>query len=110
MKPSVVHRKAPVSVGQIESRIWLVHGCKVLLDRDLAALYGVETRVLNQAVRRNLDRFPADFMFALTREDIHRISQIVTSSDIRFSKSVLAFNGRGSPCCRVCSTALAPSR
>ena len=54
-----------------------------MLDRDLAELYGVETRVLNQAVRRNLDRFPEDFMFALTREEIMNLSQIVISSRIK---------------------------
>ena len=56
-----------------------------MLDRDLAVLYGVETRVLNQAVRRNRDRFPADFMFELSREEILGISQIVTSSTLKFS-------------------------
>jgi len=50
-----------------------------MLDRDLAELYGVETRVLNQAVSRNIERFPEDFMLSLTREEIVRISQIVIS-------------------------------
>lgn len=50
----------------VEERILLVRGQKVMLDRDLAELYGVETRVLNQAVKRNKDRFPEDFMFQLT--------------------------------------------
>jgi len=81
--------------GRIEKAIVLIRGQKVMLDRDLAALYGVETRVLNQAVRRNFDRFPPDFMFSLTREEIKRISQIVTSSGIKFSKSVLAFTEQG---------------
>jgi hypothetical protein len=54
------------SVAQIESRIFLIRGQKVMLDADLAVLYGVETRVLNQAVKRNLERFPEDFMFQLT--------------------------------------------
>ncbi len=83
---------------RIERRILLIRGQKVLLDRDLAELYGVETRVLNQAVKRNSGRFPADFMFALTREEILRISQFVTSSDqseLKFSKSVLAFTEQG---------------
>jgi hypothetical protein len=47
----------------------LIRGQKVMLDRDLAQLYGVETRALNQAVRRNIDRFPEDFMFQLTKEE-----------------------------------------
>ncbi len=51
-----------------------------MLDRDLAALYQVETRALNQAVGRNRDRFPSDFMFELTRKEIKGISQTVTSS------------------------------
>jgi len=66
-----------------------------MLDRDLAELYEVETRVLNQAVRRNIKRFPEDFMFALTRDEIMRISQIVTSSDIKYAKQVHAFTEQG---------------
>jgi AcrR family transcriptional regulator len=65
------------------------------IDRDLAELYSVETRVLNQAVTRNADRFPNDFMFPLSRDEIERISQIVTSSKIKFSKSVRAFLEQG---------------
>ena len=68
---------------------------KVLLDRDLAELYGVETRVLNQAVSRNIGRFPDDFMFELSREEIRSISQNVTSSNIKFSKRVRAFTEQG---------------
>jgi hypothetical protein len=70
----------PIPVEIVEQKIYLVRGQKVMLDRDLAGLYGVETRVLNQAVRRNIERFPYDFMLVLTREEIMRISQIVTSS------------------------------
>lgn len=66
-----------------------------MLDRDLAQLYGVETRVLNQTVRRNLNRFPPDFIFSLTREEILGISQNVTSSKIKFSKHVYAFTEQG---------------
>jgi hypothetical protein len=66
-----------IPVERIERAIYLIRGQKVMLDRDLAALYGVETRVLNQAVTRNIRRFPADFMFELTREEIRNISQIV---------------------------------
>jgi len=88
----------PIPAERIERRILLVRGQKVLLDRDLAELYGVETRALNQAVRRNIDRFPSDFMFALDRDEILRISQIVTSSgqaELKYSKSVLAFTEQG---------------
>lgn len=85
-----------VPLERIERVILLARGQKVLLDRDLAMLYGVETRVLNQAVRRNRERFPSDFMFKLTREEIERISQIVTSSSrLKFSKSVHAFTEQG---------------
>ncbi len=64
----------------IMSKIYLVRGQKVMLDRDLAELYGVETRVFNQAVRRNISRFPDDFMFQLTEEELKTLmSQIVTS-------------------------------
>ena len=70
-----------IPVEQIERKIYLIRGHKVMLDRELADLYGVETRVLNQAVRRNINKFPADFMFSLSREEILRISQFVTSSD-----------------------------
>lgn len=84
-----------VPLEQIQRGIYQVRGHRVLLDRDLATLYGVETRVLNQSVRRNLDRFPEDFMFALTREEIRRMSQIVISSDLKYSKSVLAFTEQG---------------
>lgn len=93
--------EALVPIEIIEGKILLIRGQKVMLDRDLAQLYGVETRVLNQAVRRNIDRFPADFMFSLTREEIMRISQIVTSSGysrsetLKFSKSVMAFTEHG---------------
>lgn len=57
------------SVGKIEQLIYLIRGNKVILDSDLSQLYGVETRVLKQAVRRNRKRFPADFMFELTKEE-----------------------------------------
>ena len=70
-----------VPFARIESRIHFLRGEKVLLDADLAELYSVETRALNQAVQRNADRFPADFMFQLTRQEFANLkSQFVTSS------------------------------
>jgi DNA-binding PadR family transcriptional regulator len=87
--------KSSVPAEQIEQAIFLIRGKKVMLDRNLAKLYGVETRVLNQAVQRNIERFPDDFMFDLTREEIMRISQIVTSSKIKYSKKVYAFSEQG---------------
>ena len=66
---------------QIQRRITSARGVTVMLDRDLAELYGVETRVLNQAVKRNLDRFPASFMFRLTKDEYENLkSQNVMSS------------------------------
>jgi hypothetical protein len=65
----------------IERRIYLIRDQKVMLDQDLAELYGVPTKVLNQAVSRNRDRFPADFMFRLTTQEFSNLkSQIVTAS------------------------------
>ena len=65
----------------IESLIHVIRGQQVMLDSDLARLYGVETRVLNQAVKRNNERFPEDFMFQLTEEDSQNLkSQNVMSS------------------------------
>ena len=88
--------KEITSIGRITHRILNLRGQKVLLDRDLAVLYGVETRALNQAVKRNIDRFPEDFVFTLSREEIERISQSVTSSSsLKFSKQVRAFTEEG---------------
>jgi hypothetical protein len=77
-------------VVDIEHRIYAVRGLKVLLDADLAILYGVSTKQLNQQVRRNARRFPADFMFQVTTEEADGLrSQIVTSN------SALASDGWG---------------
>ncbi len=84
-----------IPVERIERSILLIRGQKVILDRNLADLYGVETRVLNQAVRRNRDRFPDDFLLELTREEIRNISQIVTCSTIKHAKNVYAFTEHG---------------
>ena len=69
-----------IPAERIESSIYSIRGERVMLDRDLAALYGVETKVLKQAVKRNIDRFPADFMFVLNTAEF-RVwrSQFVTS-------------------------------
>ena len=68
-----------IPVGLIERRIYLIRGQKVMLDADLAELYQVQTKTLNQAVRRNPHRFPADFMFQLTPDEASGLrSQIVT--------------------------------
>jgi hypothetical protein len=70
-----------VPENQILKIILIIRGEKVILDSDLAALYGVETRRLNEQVRRNIDKFPEDFMFQLTQEEFANLkSQIATSS------------------------------
>ena len=84
-----------IPAERVARAIVLVRGQRVLLDRDLADLYGVETRVLNQAVRRNIVRFPPDFLFVLTREEIRDISQIVTCSSIKHARSVSTFTEQG---------------
>lgn len=72
--------KELVLVEMIERKIYLIRGHKVMLDSDLAELYGVETKVLLQAVKRNLNRFPGDFMFQLNYQEVAALrSQIVTS-------------------------------
>ncbi len=79
--------KLPVSVEMIERRIFLVRGFKVMFDSDLAELYGVPTKRLNEQVRRNLRRFPEDFMFQLTGGEAQPMrSQFATASrrNIRF--------------------------
>ena len=78
---------------RIENRIFVIRRHKVMLGYDLAELYGVETRALMQGVKRNRERFPVDFMFALSRPEILRISQIVIS--LKYSKSVYAFTEQG---------------
>ena len=68
----------------IQSKIYEIRGQKVMLDRDLAEMYGVLTKVLNQAVKRNIDRFPSDFMFQLTNEETQNWrSQSVTSNSMK---------------------------
>ena len=75
-------KKSVIPLEQIEKRIFLLRGQKVLLSTDLAGLYGVETKVLVQAVKRNLDRFPDDFMFQLSSKELAVLrSQIVTSNE-----------------------------
>jgi len=70
-----------VSAEIVATKILFVRSKKVILDRDLAEMYGVKTKELNQAVQRNLERFPDDFMYQLTREEVVNLkSQFVTSS------------------------------
>ena len=79
-------------VATLQSKIHDIRGQKVLLDFDLAQLYEVETRVLNQAVKRNKKRFPLDFMFQLTSDEWTTMSsQIVTTSPLKRPKTALPF-------------------
>jgi len=76
----------------IQSKIYVIRGIKVMLDRDLADLYGVETRTLNQKVKHNIRRFPPDFMFQMTKEDIEEWkSQIVISNSIKMGLRKLPY-------------------
>lgn len=86
----------PVETIQVE--IYSIRGMKVMLDRDLAELYGVETRTLNQAVKRNIERFPDDFMIQLTPKELENwISQIVISKSEKMGlkKMPYAFTEQG---------------
>ena len=75
----------PISVDNIKTKIYEFRGQKVMLDRDLAALYQVETKRLNEAVKRNIMRFPADFMFQLNDSEFQNWkSQFATSNSIKF--------------------------
>jgi len=68
-----------MSIEKIQTKIYEIRGLKVMLDFDLAELYGVETKVLNQAVKRNLERFPEDFLIQITRDEYNFLrSQFVT--------------------------------
>lgn len=81
-----------ISSDRIEQAIYLIRGEKVMLDRDLALLYGVETKVLNRAVRRNFQRFPSDFMFQLTAEEAEILRcQIGTSKKGRGGRRYLPY-------------------
>ena len=85
-----------VPVENISSKIFIIRGFKVMLDKDLAELYGVETRVLKQAVKRNNERFPEDFMLSLTNQDVRNLtSQLVISSWGGSRHPPLAFTEQG---------------
>ena len=81
LKQDIQMDKEIIHIEEIKTKIYTIRGVQVMLDSDLAKLYGVETRVLNQAVKRNKERFPEDFMFQLTKEELDSLrSQIVISS------------------------------
>ncbi len=98
MKKSKIKNISLIPSERIINRIFFIRGKKVMIDRDLAELYRVETRTLNQAVRRNLKRFPDDFMFEISRQEMENWkSQIVISNREKMGlrKPPLAFTEQG---------------
>ena len=83
--------------GSIESKILMIRGCRVILDRDLAAIYGVTTASLNQQVRRNPSKFPSDFLFKLRAEEKKKVITICDHLEIiKYSRRLpLAFTEHG---------------
>jgi len=100
-----IHKKELTIIPneRIINKIFLIRNKKIMLDRDLAELYQVETKVLNQAVKRNLERFPEDFMFQLTKEEFENLKFQIETSSSRYqigtsglrSQIVTLKNGRG---------------
>jgi CRISPR/Cas system-associated exonuclease Cas4 (RecB family) len=89
-------KQALVEYEIVRSKISVVRGMRVMFAQDLAELYGVETKVIMQAVQRNIDRFPSDFMFQLTNQEFTNLkSQIVTSSWGGIRKLPFAFTEQG---------------
>ncbi len=84
-----------ISQKQIENRIFTVRGNQVMIDRDLAEMYQVETRVLNQSVKRNIDRFPEKFRFQLTLDEIEELKSQIVSSNSR--SQIVTLNQSGTP-------------
>ena len=88
--------ESPVSVEQIDGMIRTIRGVRVMLDRDLAEIYGVPTFRFNEAIKRNRHRFPPDFMFQLTREEFDSLrSQIAMSKPENSSQIAMSKTGRG---------------
>ena len=93
-----------IDENSIKDKIYVIRGVKVMLDYDLAAIYGYPTKAFNQQVRRNINRFPSDFMFELTKEEVNLVkSQNVSSRPESFfsgqeggrRKAPLAFSEEG---------------
>src|SRR5258708_4792457 len=92
----MIMQTAIVPAREIARLIRSIRGQRGILDSDLARIYDVETRALNQAVKRNQERFPGDFAFELTREEILGISQTVISLEkLKYSRQVRAFTEHG---------------
>ncbi len=83
-------------IQSIQNRIYEIRGERIMLDRDLASLYEIETRVLNQAVKRNLKRFPEDFMFQLTKGEFESLRfQSEASAEKSLISQIVISKGRG---------------
>ena len=105
MKTEQIKGEVAIELSKIEERIFTIRGKQVMIDKDLALLYGVETKRLNEQVKRNIERFPEDFMFQLTMEECLR-SQIATLNQAQgqhlkylpyaFTEKTLARNGLAS--------------
>src|SRR4029453_13504413 len=81
--------ESPVSVEQIDGMIHTIRGMRVMLDGDLAEIYGVPTFRFNEAIKRNRHRFPADFMFQLTREEFDSLRSQIAMSKTENSSQIL---------------------
>jgi hypothetical protein len=90
----VASKRDIVPVTRIERTILLIRGERVLLDADLAALYGVETKALIRAVKRNIDRFPSDFMFQLTKAEFEDLRCQTDTSNLRSQVGTSSWGGR----------------
>ena len=91
----MISTPSPLPTERLARMIVMFRGEKVMLDRDLAELYGVEIRVLNQAVRRNRERFPADFAFELSRAEIRELARLTGDSGLSRVRGVFAFTEQG---------------
>lgn len=91
MKDLIIH------IDDVANRIFNLRGTKVLLDSDLAALYGTETRTLKQAVKRNIERFPLDFLFVLTKDEVRGLvsQNVIASHQVLGGASPYAFTEQG---------------
>jgi len=86
----VTGQKAIIPIGQIEQRILLIRGQRIMLDADLASLYGTTTKRLNEQVKRNLRRFPEDFMFQLTTKEWADLTSQIAMSNAQSNRSQIA--------------------
>jgi hypothetical protein len=94
LKSQIVTSNVALPAERVERRILSIRSQKVILDFDLAVLYEVETKVLNQAVKRNIKRFPEDFMFQLTPDEADSLQEVLDSDGLR-SQFVTSNSGRG---------------